>query len=280
MTTENGQAGLEPAAHRGRPDYARYEELLIKRDAGIALVTMNRPEAYNAMTYRMHYELSVIWDDLEADPEVMVVVLTGAGRAFSAGNDLKQPDPSPEKAAEIMAEARSIARGMVNMSKPIVAAINGVAVGGGAQLAFMSDITVTGKDVKLFDGHISAGAVAGDHACLIWPLLCGMAKAKYHLFTDTPITGEEAERIGLVSLAVERDEVLDKALEIAHSLTKKSQPALRGTKRGLNGWLELAWPVLELSLALELLDFGGPDVTEARAAFKEKRQPDFPSARV
>jgi enoyl-CoA hydratase len=280
VTSQNGHEELEAPREREPVDYSRYEELLIENDRGVLTVTMNRPDAFNAMTYRMHYELSVLWDDVDRDPAVKVIVLTGAGRAFSAGNDLKQKDPTPEKAVEIMEEARRIARGMITTTKPIIAAVNGVAVGGGAQLAFLADIVIVGKDVKVFDGHISAGAVAGDHAALIWPLLCGMAKAKYLLFTDKPITGEEAERIGLASLAVERELVVETALELAHSLTKRSQYALRGTKRAINGWLQMAWPIFENSAALELLDFASGDVIEARRAFRDKRQPDFPSTRA
>lgn len=271
---------LEPAYAGASPDYERYEELIISVAAGIATVTLNRPDSFNAMNYRMHRELAQIWNDLASDSSVKVVVLTGAGRAFSAGNDLKQRDPSPDKAREIMAEAMKIASGMIGMSKPIVAAINGVAVGGGAQLALLSDVTVIGKDVKIFDGHIGAGAVTGDHAALIWPLLCGMAKAKYLLFTDTPITGEEAERIGLVSLAVDREAVLETAQAIAEKLSQRSQTALQGTKRALNAWLQMAWPIQEFSAALELNDFQGDDVTEARRAFREKREPQFPSAQL
>jgi enoyl-CoA hydratase len=277
MTTD-ARNDLEPPHAYPEPDYSRYETLLIERADGIATITMNRPEAFNAMTYQMHRELSRIWGDLEDDRSVKVAIITGAGRAFSAGNDLKQRDPSLEKAAEIMTEARAIARGMVSLSKPIIAAINGVAVGGGTQVALLSDITVIGKDVKIFDGHITAGAVAGDHAALMWPLLCGMAKAKYLLYTDRPLTGEEAERIGLVSLAVDRADVLTTAREIAAGLTTKSQTALRGTKRAMNAWLQMAWPVFELSAALELNDFAGADVLAAREAFREKRDPVFPSA--
>lgn len=261
-------------------DYSRYQELAMSQDGPVLTITMNRPQALNAFTYRMHSEFAHIWYEIARDDSVSVVIVTGAGRAFCAGNDLKQPDPTQEQIHTIAAEARAINRGMIELDKPIIAAINGVAVGGGAQIALMSDITVMARDGVLLDGHVRVGVAAGDHACLVWPLLCGMAKAKYYLFTNDRLTGEEAERIGLVSLAVDAEDVYPRALEIARALAKTSQFGLRGTKRALNDWLRQAWPIFEHSLAEEIVGFFHPDVTEARQAFRDKREPDFPSARA
>ncbi len=260
--------------------FDKYEELLIERKGnGVLLITLNRPEKLNAMTYKMHSELARIWNDVDEDPGTKIAVVTGAGRAFSAGNDLNNPDPDADMVREIMSDALKIARGMIDCSKPIISAINGVAVGGGAQIGIMADLSVAAEDAKIIDGHTIVGVTAGDHGALMWPLLCGMAKAKYFLFNLEPLTGLEAERIGVVTKAVPKDEVLSTALEWANRMADMSQIGLRGTKQALNGWLRMAMPILEHSAALEMADFFHPDVHEARAAFREKRQPRFPSAR-
>ncbi len=257
------------------------EPLLFERpEEGVLLVTLNRPEVLNAMTYRMHTELSQLWADIERDSETRVVVVTGAGRGFSAGNDLRQPAPSTEQAPEVADRVLQLVYGMVQLEKPIVAAINGVAVGAGLAVALTADITIAAEDAKLIDGQTRVGVASGEHACLSWPLLCGLAKAKYYLLTNEPLTGAEAERIGLVSLALPAEQVLPKALEVAAGLARGSQPAIRWTKRALNHWLRQAAPIFELSSTLEILGFFGADVDEARRAFREKREPDFPSART
>lgn len=259
--------------------YAGYTTLRFERPSdGVLLVRLNRPEALNAMTYAMHSELARLWADIGRDRAARAVVITGEGRDFSAGNDLKQPDPSFDKSIEIMEEARQIVYGMMDLDKPIVAAINGPAVGAGLAVALMSDITVAAEDAMLNDGLTRVGVVAGEHATLIWPLLCGMAKAKYYLMLCEHIDGREAERIGLVTKALPTAQVLDEALAIAQRLAAGSQQAIQWTKRSLNHWMKQAAPVFELSSALEMLGFSGPDVFEARAAFREGRPPQFPSA--
>jgi enoyl-CoA hydratase len=261
--------------------YDAYENLLIEPQGdGVLLVTMNRPQALNAMTYAMHTELARLWGDIDRDDSTKVVVITGAGRGFSAGNDLKQPDPDAEGVMRVMKEAAEIVYGIVNLEKPVIAAINGPAVGAGLAVGLMCDITIAADDAKLNDGHVKVGVVAGDHACMSWPLLTSMAKAKYYLLTCETILGKEAERIGLVTFSVPQEEVLPKALEIAGRLARGSQQAIRWTKRSLNHWYLQAGPIFELSTALEMLGFNGPDADEARAAFREKREPDFPSART
>lgn len=267
---------------RARHDYRDgYSTLLIDRKQnGVLVITLNRPEALNAMTYRMHTELSQVWGDVEQDDAAKVVVITGAGRGFSAGNDLKQPDPDAAQVERTMKEAADLVYGMLNLSKPIVSAINGPAVGAGLAVALTADISVAAVDARLIDGHTMVGVVAGDHACLIWPLLCSMAKAKYYLLTCDTILGVEAERIGLVTMAVPGDEVMPKAMEIATRLAEGSQQAISWTKRALNQWYLQSGAIFELSVALEMLGFRGPDADEARTAFREKRPPSFPSARA
>jgi enoyl-CoA hydratase len=260
--------------------FDRYKELkLERRGNGVLLVTLNRPDVLNAMTYAMHAELARIWPDIDNDPATRVAVVTGAGRAFCAGNDLRNPDPDFDGVRDIMRDAVGIVRGMIECDKPIISAINGVAVGAGLAVALMADISIAAEDAKLIDGHTKVGVVAGDHACVIWPLLCGMARSKYYLWNLEPLTGRRAEEIGIVTKALPVGQVMGEALRLADQLAQMAQPAIRGTKRALNGWLRQAMPIFEHSAALEMVDFFGPDVHAARAAFREKREVDFPSAR-
>jgi enoyl-CoA hydratase len=136
------------------------------------------------------------------------------------------------------------------------------------------------EEARITDGHVRLGVAAGDHAAICWPLLCGMARAKYYLLTAEFISGREAERIGLVSLCVPRAELLGRAFEVAGKLGRGSQQAIRLTKRSLNGWYDMARPIFESSLAMEMMCFLGEDAAEGVAAVREKRAPDFPSARA
>lgn len=264
-----------------RDVYATYEHLDIERQGnGVVLITLNRPDKLNAMTYAMHAELSRVWGDVAKDPGTKVAVVTGAGRAFCSGNDLNNPDPDISMVREIMDDAMGIVRGMIECDKPIISAINGVAVGAGLAVAVLADISICAEDAKLIDGHTTVGTVAGDHGCLLWPMLCGLAKAKYYMFNMEPLTGAEAERIGVVTKAVPTEEVLPMALEMAGRMAQMAQHAIRGTKRSMNGWLRQAMPIFEHSVALEMFDFLDADILEARDAFRAKRQADFPSAKV
>lgn len=262
-------------------DYSRYQHLLFKRRPnGVLLITINRPEKYNATNSVLHRELSEVWTDLDADDQTRAVVITGAGKAFSAGGDFEVLDAqaaSLEPVLTAMEEARNIIYGMINCKKIIISAINGVAVGAGLSVAILADISVIGENVKLTDGHIRLGVAAGDHATLIWPLLCGMAKTKYWLLTADFITGVEAERSGLVSRCVPDDKVLEESLAIADKIGRGPVRALQYTKRSLNYWLQQAGPIFEASLALEMLNFADKDIQEGIAAVKERREPDFPS---
>ncbi|MPY93041.1 MAG: enoyl-CoA hydratase/isomerase family protein [Acidimicrobiia bacterium] len=264
------------------PDYSRYQHLLFeKRDNGILWITINRPEAMNATNRRLHTELTEVWKDVGVDPEVRVAVITGAGRAFSAGGDLEdmvdRQAGNWDKMVPVIREAADLVYNVMRCPKPIISAINGVAVGAGLVVALLADISIMAEDARVTDGHTRLGVAAGDHAVIIWPLLCGMAKAKYYLLTCDFIDGKEAERIGLVSLSVPRDELLDKATEVAENLAGGAQWAIRWTKRALNLWLEQASPSFEASLGYEMLGFFGPDVKEGSAAIKEKRPPVYPS---
>ena len=263
-------------------DYSRYERLVFERhDPGILLITLNRPDKYNAADEAMHAEMARVWADVAADSDTRVAVVTGAGRAFSAGGDLDMVERlagSYERVSNMLSEITQMVHGMADCEKPIVSAINGVAVGAGLAVALMADISVCADDARLGDGHTRLGVAAGDHAAIVWPLLAGMAKARYYLLTGEMITGAEADRIGLVSMAVPRGEVLERAMQIAGQLAVGPQTAIRWTKRAVNHWVRQAGAIFEQSAAMEMLSFMGPDVVEGITALREKRPPRFPSA--
>jgi enoyl-CoA hydratase len=263
-------------------DYADYRHLLFERDAdGVVLITINRPDVLNATNARLHWELTQVWRTLDADPAARVALVTGAGKAFSAGGDLEMVEEvagNPAAVARTMREASDLVYNMIDLDKPVVSAINGVAVGAGLVVALLADVSIISETARLTDGHTRLGVVAGDHAAILWPLLCGMAKAKYYLLTSDFVDGREAERIGLVSLCVPPDRLMETARDVARRLARGSQPSIRGTKRALNNWLRQAGPIFDQSLALEMLTFMDQDVREGVRALREKRPPRFPSA--
>jgi enoyl-CoA hydratase len=263
-------------------DFGDYHQLAFeRRDGGVLLVTLNRPEKYNATDEQMHNEIARVWTDISRDPEIRVAVVTGAGRAFSAGGDLDMVERMAgdhARVAHMLGEVGDIVYNIVNCEKPIVSAINGVAVGAGLVVGLMADISICAEDARLGDGHVKLGVAAGDHAAIVWPLLAGMAKARYYLLTGEMLDGTEAERIGLVSKAVPKAQVLDEAMRVADELASGSQLAIRWTKRTLNNWVKVAGPIFDQSAAYEMLGFLGPDIHEGIAALREKRAPIFPSA--
>ena len=260
-------------------DYASYDRLNFERLAdGVLLITLNRPEVYNAADEMMHSQLARVWADVSLDEQTRVAVVTGAGRAFSAGGDLAMVQRmigDHDRVTRMLTEMSDLVYNMVNCQKPIVSAINGVAVGAGLVVALLADISICANEARLGDGHLRLGVAAGDHAAIIWPLLCGMAKARYYLLTGEMVDGAEAERIGLVSKALPREEVLEEALRVAQGLATGPQLAIQLTKRALNGWLRTAGPIFDQSAAYEMLTFMGEDVKEGAAALVQKRKPIF-----
>lgn len=245
---------------------------------GVRLVTIEGRDRVNSLDEQDHAELSHVWRDLDRDPACRVIVVTGAGSAFSAGGNLQMEQRLAGDYAGIvrtLEETRDLVVNMVDCDTPIVSAINGPAAGAGLAAALLADISVIGDDVVLTDGHTRIGLAAGDHAALIWPLLCGMARAKHLLLTSKRLTGEQAASIGLASLAVPTASVLDEALAIAVSLAQGPELALRWTKHSLNHWLRQALPTFEASLGLEMVTLFGPDYAEGLDAFAHKRAPDF-----
>jgi enoyl-CoA hydratase len=241
-------------------------------------VTMDNGR-FNTADNTMHAELARIWRDIDADPEINAAIITGAGAMFSAGGDfemIRDIIGDADKRARAWREARDIVYNIINCSKPVVSAMRGVAVGAGLVCGLLADISIASKDCRIVDGHTRLGVAAGDHAAIIWPLLCGMAKAKYYLLLCDQLAGAEAERIGLVSLAVDDAELDAKAVEIATRLAEGAQSAIRWTKYSLNNWLRQAGPAFDASLALEMLGFTGPEASEGLASHLQKRKPAFP----
>lgn len=270
---------MTEASARGADPFARYTRLRIERpEARILQVVMERPDRLNAADETMHRELVEVWRDVDAATDVDVVILKGAGRGFSAGGDLEMVEHIADDwgtRVRVWKEARDLVYNVINCSKPIVSAIHGPAVGAGLVAGLLADVSIAARSARIIDGHTRLGVAAGDHAAVVWPLLIGMAKAKYYLLTCEPLSGEEAERLGLVSLVVNDDELDAKALEVAQRLKNGSASAIRFTKYALNNWLRMAGPTFDTSLALEFLGFTGPDVREGIASLREKRPPRF-----
>jgi enoyl-CoA hydratase len=219
-----------------------------------------------------------VWLTVDRDPHTKVALLTGAGKAFSAGGSFDLIEGMTDDYAirtRVMREARDLVLNVINCSKPIVSAMHGPAVGAGLVAGILADVSVVGRNAKIIDGHTRLGVAAGDHAAVCWPLLTGMAKAKYYLLTCVTLSGEEAERIGLVSLCVDDDKVQETALEVATMLADGAQSAIRWTKHTLNHWYRSMIPAFDASLAYEFYGFGGPDAAEGLAAHREKRAPKF-----
>jgi enoyl-CoA hydratase len=258
--------------------YDDFPNLTFERpDDGVLRVVLDGP-GLNAVDHEVHRELADVWLTIDRDPDVRVAMIAGAGKAFSAGGSFELIDDITqdyEVRTRVLREARDLVMNVIECSKPIVSAIHGPAVGAGLVAALLADISVAARSARIIDGHTRLGVAAGDHAAICWPLLCGMAKAKYYLLTCEPMTGEEAERIGLVSLCVDDDRVQDRALAIARDLAGGAQSAIRWTKHSLNHWYRMMGPAFDASLALEFYGFGGPDAVEGLAAHREKRPPRF-----
>jgi enoyl-CoA hydratase len=269
-------AGESPVTDR----YARYTKLKFANPAERVLeIILDNPGKLNATDAAMHGELAEIWRDVDADPDIAVALLRGAGNAFSAGGDLALVESLTQDftaRARVWKEARDLVYNIINCNKPVVSAIEGPAVGAGLVAGLLADISVAGKSARIIDGHTRLGVAAGDHAAIVWPLLCGLAKAKYYLLLCEPLSGEEAERIGLISRVAEDGKAYETALAIAKRLAAAAPSAVRWTKYALNNWLRMAGPTFDTSLALEFLGFTGPEVQEGVASLRQKRAPDFP----
>ncbi len=234
----------------------------------------------NAVGTDAHRELAEVWRLFDADQHVRAVLVRGEGAGFSAGGSFELIESilaDSEVRQRVMNEARDLVYGILDCSKPIVSAIHGPAVGAGLVVGVLADVSVVSRTAKIVDGHTRLGVAAGDHAAICWPLLCGMAKAKYYLLTCRPLSGEEAERIGLVSLCVDGEDLLEVARGVARELAEGAPNAISLTKRALNAWYrQLAGSIFEASLGYEFVGFTGSEVLEGLAAHREKRAPKFP----
>lgn len=262
--------------------YAQFEHLLIAVEDRIATVTINRPELLNAINVELHKELEQIWGVIDSDPDIDAVIITGAGRAFSSGGDIKRmvaragTADGLQHALNIPAATRRIVHGLLDMQQPVVAAVNGDVTGLGATIALLCDAVIIAESARIGDTHVLAGLVAGDGGAVIWPLLVGPQKAKEFLMTGRLIDGVEAERIGLANRVVPVDQVMDEARDMARRFTRSPKWAVRWTKQAVNKWVrEQVNTVLDAGLGYEVATLFTADHKEAVTAFAEKRKPRF-----
>ena len=255
-----------------------YPGLTLTLRGRVLEIVLNSSRALSSVDRQAHGALTQVWRDIDAASGIGCVLIRGEGRGFSAGGDFSLIE---EMAGDFTAltrvwkEARDLVYNVINCSKPVVSAIHGPCVGAGLAVALLADVSIAAKNARLLDGHVGLGVAAGDHAAIIWPLLCGLNKAKYYLLTGESLSGEEAERIGLVSLCVEEEELQERAWAVAERLAAGSPTAVRWTKYTLNNWLRAMGPTFDASLALEFLGFTGPDLREGLAAKRAKRDPQF-----
>jgi enoyl-CoA hydratase len=260
-------------------DYQRYRTIEAERKGRILTLTLNRPEAYNAVDHVMHEELATIFRDVQNDPETAVCVLTGAGKAFCAGGDLREMKAMADGEAGVFVrreDAKQIVFSLLDLEKPILAKVNGHAMGLGATLALLCDVVFMSAEARIGDPHVKAGVVAGDGGAVIWPQLVGYARAKEWLMTGDPLGAAEAERIGLVNHCVPAAELDARVQAFAEKLANGPLQAINFTKVAVNiGLKQLAHQIMDASLAYEWITFGTADHREAATAFIEKRQPKF-----
>jgi len=248
-----------------------------KRPNGVAIATLNRPDKLNAADATMHTEMMRLPLEAGLDPEVKVLLITGAGRAFCAGGDFSgSSEITKTPGNDLMREGRMVVDNLLDCEKPVISAVNGYAMGLGATLALLADIVVAARSAVFADTHVTMGVGAGDGGQVIWPLLMGVNRAKYFLMTGERVDAEEAERMGLVNFVVDDDMLMKRALEIADRLASGPGQAISASKVPINKYIKMVSNlVLPLSLQLEKANFLTEDAREAAAAFQEKRQPKF-----
>ena len=257
----------------------RYETIRLERSGRILTLTLDRPAQLNGISETMHRELAEVFRFAQRDRGSDVVVLTGAGSAFSAGGDmawLQQAIDEPARFELIVAEAKEIVFSLLDLEKPILAKVNGAAAGLGATMALLCDVIFMADSAILVDPHVRIGLVAGDGGAVIWPQLIGYARAKHYLLTGEPVDAASALAMGLVN-AVHPAAALDAAVDAyAERLCRGATMAIRWTKVSVNiGLKQLAHAIMDTSLAYEALSNGLPDHQEGLNAFLQKRRPEF-----
>lgn len=248
--------------------------LLVEKKGATHVVSINRPEAFNAVNEEVHHAFATIWRVLAADDDVKAVVTTGVGKAFSAGGDMvmfgRLIDDAAARQFQI-AEARTVFLEVINFAKPLISAVNGPAVGLGCSIALLSDFLVMGQSSYLSDPHVAVGLVAGDGGAAMLPVLIGLTKAKEYVMLGDKITAADAEKLNLVTRVCGDGDVLDEALELGDRLAALPPQALRATKVAMNMHLSrAALGVLEYALAEEYTSFSTPEFKERVAAFRER----------
>jgi enoyl-CoA hydratase len=255
-----------------------WERLLVEREDDVLVVTMNRPDRLNAVDNQLHVEFTQILTTVDRDPKSRVVVLTGAGRAFCSGGDIggmssESGNPLEERTDGVHSSGWHLIYNMLSVEKPIVAMVNGPAVGLGATIALLCDAVIMSEGARIGDRHVNVGLVAGDGGTVIWPLLLGPLRAKEFLMTGDLVNGIQAAEMGLVNRAVPPEQLREETMTLAKKLAALPPYAVRATKHSINRYIRwMANEQLDTSLAWEHLSMKMEDHHEAVAAFMEKRQ--------
>jgi len=248
-------------------------------DGHVLKVTIDRPDSdLNAVNDRLHHELTRLMGVLKEEQDARCIVLTGSGRAFSAGGDFDwfPAMQEPGRLEPLRQEAKNLIWDMLDIQIPIVAAVNGHAMGLGASIALLCDVIFVAESARIGDPHVKVGIVAGDGGTIIWPLAVGPALAKQYLLTGDPIDAAEAHRIGLVNFVTPDAECVDQAIAYARRIAANAPMAVQFTKVAVNKLLkDAANTAYDVATALEMMTFKSEDHTEALAAIVEKRTPIF-----
>ncbi len=256
-----------------------YKTIAYSRRGRVLTLTLNRPDSLNAVNEQLHTELSTIFTDAADDPGSDIIVLTGAGRAFCAGGDLawlQAAIDQPSRFERIAHEAKRIVFSQLECAKPIIAKVNGHAMGLGASIALFCDVIFAADTARIADPHVSIGLTAGDGGCVIWPQLIGYARAKEFLMTGDPLTAQAAAQIGLINRALPAGELDAQVDAFADRLAGGALLAIRTTKASINiGLKQLAHSIMDACLAYETVSNVSEDHREAVAAFREKRKAVF-----
>lgn len=260
-------------------DYSRYEEkhhITVEITDRVATLTLNRPQVHNAINYDVHIGLENIFRDIGRDPDVGAIVITGAGKSFCAGGDVKGYNNPDARPIDQLRGARYLVQEIIACEAPVIAAVNGTAAGLGATIALLSDVIYMADTARIGDTHVKMGLVAGDGGAVIWPLLIGPHRAKELLMSGKLISGVEAANMGLVNHSVPAERLIAEATAYAHSLAQGPSTAIRWTKMAINQVIQQNINlVLGFGVAAEHLTVHTEDMKEAVSAFAEKREPKF-----
>lgn len=260
-------------------NYPDYETLKVRMDGHVLHLTLNRPEAMNAANSQMERELATFFRDVNRDSQVRVIVMSGEGKVFSAGGDfayMRDLIENPSAAWDGIQQGKQVIFAMLDCIKPVVAKINGHAMGFGATIALFADVSIAADGIKIADPHVAIGFVAGDGGAVIWPQLIGYNRAKEYLFTGDALTAADAARIGLINRAVPAAELDDTVDAYVQKVASMPPRAVQWTKASVNiGLKQLAHSIMDASLAYEVLSNQTQDHHEALRALSEKRKPSF-----